>query len=358
MLEWSENKSYTCGVLENLNIFKEEPRTPQIKWGENRTLPYDIESAGNKTYRVSDYDEGATPLYKTIENKNWSKACSILKDKTINVEQADTWVSRREEEDETKIRWKMTVLHAAIVFSAPVNVIQSLLVVSPRLASCKNDQGMLPLHLAFRNCSSDQIIYELLVAYPMGSSVKDHKGRTAIQVGIAHNPDNYHLKVIGTHTAMMKAHNRSTNKATSKINRVKKLHDLEVEHLTLEHDNTINEYNAKLIECEKKNLTKDETISKLKSQLKEGCDALEALKDDLKKLYDDKSLMDVELKSLENDVVQISIEKKDLSRENSTLLLQVRELEAKIEGLEEELTDWRNSIFGGTLKSIFDCECK
>ena len=47
-----------------------------------------------------------------------------------------------------------------------------------RGAVCKDDQGMLPLHLGFHNGCEGDVVDLLLVAYPQIINVRDRKGRT------------------------------------------------------------------------------------------------------------------------------------------------------------------------------------
>ena len=47
-----------------------------------------------------------------------------------------------------------------------------------RRAVCKDDQGMLPLHLGFHNGCENAVVNLLLVAYPQIVNVHDCKGRT------------------------------------------------------------------------------------------------------------------------------------------------------------------------------------
>jgi uncharacterized coiled-coil DUF342 family protein len=53
----------------------------------------------------------------------------------------------------------------------------------PTAAHSKDDQGMLPLHLAFRNESSWDIVEELLTAFPQAVYISDRKARTPLQCG-------------------------------------------------------------------------------------------------------------------------------------------------------------------------------
>ena len=46
------------------------------------------------------------------------------------------------------------------------------------LQPLKVAQGMLPLHLAFRNGCDEDVVHLLLMAYPQSVDVQDRKGRT------------------------------------------------------------------------------------------------------------------------------------------------------------------------------------
>jgi chromosome segregation ATPase len=68
-------------------------------------------------------------------------------------------------------------LHAAVIFKAPEALIQTLLVLYPRAAKLKDDQGMLPIHLSLRNLSTVPIVQLLLMSFIGCLEVKDRKGR-------------------------------------------------------------------------------------------------------------------------------------------------------------------------------------
>jgi len=127
-----------------------------------------------------DYDVNATVLYKNIESRRWDKALEFLLkecEETI-LSACSTWVIRKEKNG--KLRWRLLPVHGAIMFGAPLEVVESLLEAFPYGARCKDDQGMLPLHLAFRNDAPDNIITELVQADPSTIQVKDRKGRLPI----------------------------------------------------------------------------------------------------------------------------------------------------------------------------------
>ena len=136
---------------------------------------------GDNTPKLEcDYDVNPTVLYQAVEAKQWDYAAGLFKGGDI-AKQAATWVCRKEANG--KLRWRLLPLHAAIIFGAPLNLVELLLSEFSVAAQCKDDQGMLPLHLAFRHESSWEIIEELLTANPQGIYVKDRKSRTPIQCG-------------------------------------------------------------------------------------------------------------------------------------------------------------------------------
>jgi hypothetical protein len=85
-----------------------------------------------------DYDEGATELYRCIENKHWDGALSRLEMAPL---EAKTWVFRREPST-NKVRWRLLPLHAVCIFRAPLALIEALIEVYSDGPRMKDDQGM------------------------------------------------------------------------------------------------------------------------------------------------------------------------------------------------------------------------
>jgi len=125
-----------------------------------------------------DYDTNPSALYSLIQNKKWEKAIARARESTVD---CATWVFRKE--GDGKLRWRLLPIHAAIIFKAPEDVVEELLLVYPTASQCKDDQEMLPLHLALRNGSSEVIINLLLMSFPASVEVKDRKGR--VPLGLA-----------------------------------------------------------------------------------------------------------------------------------------------------------------------------
>ena len=116
-----------------------------------------------------DYDINPTGLYQALERKEWKSAMDFMvegtwrqgpfmilfpgKDPIPPEKQASMWVTRFEKDG--SVRWSQIPLHAAITFGAPMALVQKLIHLYPLSVRCTDDQGMLPLHLAFK-FSSDR----------------------------------------------------------------------------------------------------------------------------------------------------------------------------------------------------------
>jgi hypothetical protein len=128
---------------------------------------------------VCDYDSSATLLYEYLESSKWEEARSRCRSHPLEVR---TWIVRRDKSN--KIRWKLLPLHAAIIFQSPNAIVSTLLELYPHAASCPDDQGMLPLHLAFRHKQEDENLLELLlVQYPKAVLLKDKRQRVPLEHG-------------------------------------------------------------------------------------------------------------------------------------------------------------------------------
>jgi len=121
-----------------------------------------------------DFDEDPVLLYMALQDKKWSEAMAIL-EKTP--EEARTWVFRKGPQG-AGVRWRLLPIHGAIIFQAPPEVIESLLLIFPEGSSCKDDEGSLPIHLAYKRGSSEAIVTLLLDAFPASIDAEDRKGRT------------------------------------------------------------------------------------------------------------------------------------------------------------------------------------
>lgn len=127
---------------------------------------------------VCDYDSNVTILYELLESSSWEKARGRCRSHPAEVR---TWIVRK---DNHKVRWKLLPLHASIIFQSPNFLVSALLDKFPAAISRTDDQGMLPLHLAFRHRQEDEDLLELLLAkYPGAAMIRDHRDRLPLEHG-------------------------------------------------------------------------------------------------------------------------------------------------------------------------------
>jgi hypothetical protein len=142
----------------------------------------DIESRVEDS--ICDYDTSVTRLYQLIEASDWDGAAERCR---THPDEVRTWVIRRHK-DPKKIRWKLLPLHTAIIFQSPECVVFALLQEYPEAIQATDDQGMTPLHLAFRHYQHDEALLKLLLeAYPHGIINKDYRGRTPLDLAMKRN---------------------------------------------------------------------------------------------------------------------------------------------------------------------------
>ena len=182
-------------------------------------------------FHECDYDRGGGPhaLYVAMGNRNWEEAEAILRFEEAEAEavaddaggyaswfngwgwpltksilelgrQEDpavvplsrVWIKRLNKDG--TIKWRVTPLHAATIFDAPIPLLRLLLKVnndgndnendtvygsSP--ASLVDDKGNLPLHLAFMHGLRMEKIGLLYEAYPKGAECKNREGKIPIE---------------------------------------------------------------------------------------------------------------------------------------------------------------------------------
>lgn len=129
---------------------------------------------------ICDYDTSVSPLYELLESSQWDKARIRCR---TNPKEVRTWIVRRDQKT-GKVRWKLLPLHAAVIFQAPTDVVTSMLEGYPIAAAKRDDQGMLPLHLAFRHKQREETLLELLLEqFPQGVTIKDRRNRLPLEHG-------------------------------------------------------------------------------------------------------------------------------------------------------------------------------
>ena len=143
--------------------------------GERETQADEVEEEEEEIER--DFDEGATALYHSLQNKDWENVIALLEEAP---EETMVWITRKDPADPKKLRWRILPIHAAIVFAAPDSVVEAILKTYPAGPKKQDDQGMTPLHLAFRLSAAESVVSLIYEAYPEAKDVLDKKGRTPL----------------------------------------------------------------------------------------------------------------------------------------------------------------------------------
>lgn len=128
---------------------------------------------------VCDYDSSPTQLYELLESSSWERARTRCRS---HPEEVRTWIVRKDKSH--AVRWRLLPLHAAIIFQAPNFLVSALLEQYPHATARQDDQGMLPLHLAFRHKHEDEDLLELLLGQnPKAVVMKDRRDRIPLEHG-------------------------------------------------------------------------------------------------------------------------------------------------------------------------------
>lgn len=236
--------------------------------------------------RECDYDRDPSPLYKAVEVKDWDQVIELCENNPLL---ASTWVLRKEKDGQ--LRWRLLPLHAAIIFQAPYSVIETMLTSFPQSAMCKDDQGMLPLHLAFRNFPIQfDIVEELLTAHPAAVYVQDRKGRTPLQGGLVATggkDKNAALSVLELYTQIaaagekqrwLTAHDREAQQRmeaaqqqfTSEKAAMQEIHKKAIQHANEQHVQEVAKLKEQIKELEATNKTLKEQKIELGQQKTTG----------------------------------------------------------------------------------------
>ncbi|KAL3925962.1 MAG: hypothetical protein SGILL_000063 [Bacillariaceae sp.] len=295
-----------------------------------------------------DFDKNPTVLYALVQKKIWAEAMDRAKS---NPEEASVWVSRREKDG--KLRWRLLPLHAAIVFKASPDVIESLLTAYPQAAETKDDQGMLPLHLAFRNGASEAVVHQLLMSYPYSVDVPDRKGRVPLTlaqaaaephrdifVGALEKGPSYYAAA-AIENARVKAIKEQEEIFEAKLEQVRTVHQCEVDEVKNVEGTLRSVVEERVVELEADLAKTMETsqvlvdhVNSLEAQLASRSDTERFLATKIANL--DEKLKVTESTKAETEAC-LSTEKSNLSTERDTLAAKVNELQAKLEDTEGKL---------------------
>jgi chromosome segregation ATPase len=295
-----------------------------------------------------DFDKNPTILYALVQKKIWNEAVDRAKTRP---DEASIWVSRREKDG--KLRWRLLPLHAAIVFKASEDVIESLLHAYPKGAEIKDDQGMLPLHLAFRNGASEAVVNLLLTAFPQSVDVPDRKGRVPLTLAHAaaephrgifikaleKGPAYYAVAAIAAARANIVAEQEEVYE--KKLSQVRTVHEYEVSEVRLEEEKKRQELADRVIELENDLSKTMETsqvlvdhVNSLEAQLASRSDTERFLATKIANL--DERLRQTTSAKADNEAT-MSTEKAQLIEERDSLAAKVNELQKNYDETSNEL---------------------
>lgn len=279
-----------------------------------------------------DYDTDPTDIFLNLQRKEWDETSQRSADFP---DEARTWVSRKEKHG--KLRWRLLPIHAAIIFKAPDNVIESLLAAYPKGAQSKDDQGMLPLHLAFRHGSSEGTVNLLLAAFPQSVGVQDRKGRIPLVLAQAsasanreafvraleRGPTYYANAAAATERAAVTAEQRAI--FDSKLIEVEKKHQQDINQLKEERNNL-----TETVEILQNELSKQKASTQILIDHVNSLEALLSSKGDTERFLAVKAAtLDTNLKEMveqkEKAQKKLEDEMTQLREENVSLKKQVEE---------------------------------
>ncbi len=287
-----------------------------------------------------DFDKNPTVLFALLQKKEWKAAIERSRN---HHEEGRVWVSRKEKDG--RLRWRLLPIHAAIVFKAPEDVIEALLVAYSKGAQAKDDQGMLPLHLAFRNGSSEDIVRLLLIAFPQSIDVKDRKGRTPLvlaQASTSPNKDAF-MRALERGPAYYVAAAAENDRAAliaeqhaifdAKLVQVKQSHEHEIAALQIEAENNQRELIAKIEEMEKELNRTQETSQVLVDHVNSLEAQLNSRSDTERFLATKIATLDTSLKTTEKERVELE---QALKLENFSLIAERDGYKTKLEEIEKQ----------------------
>jgi hypothetical protein len=216
-------------------------------------------AAAQQEESICDYDKNVTELYQLLEANNWDRA--RIRARSVPRE-VRTWIVRRDGET-GKVRWKLLPLHAAVIFQAPLPIIKAMLDVYPKASSQCDDQGMLPLHLAFRHKQQDETLLEILLEqYPRAVSIKDRRDRLPIEHGadLQFSSKLMHLYAQAYSACIASESNSVTSSKAESIKRtyqtqieaMRVMYEERIATITTKHKQTVQELKNEMREKEQK----------------------------------------------------------------------------------------------------------
>ena len=211
---------------------------------------YDSKEKPNQTQtdmKVILYNDGATALFKCIEEGTWARATEIL---LTHPEQASIWILSTGTMNTTFnwSKWKRLPLHEAARRQPPTDFMTLLIATYPDAVKAVTQFGELPLHLAVECGASPSVVNLLAVSHWRGCHETDQSGRTPLDVlqenDLLLDPIE-HKAVVDALSASALAHEQIVHEHTEEIQQLRDEHDNGLAAIRQQHDEDLLEEQEK-----------------------------------------------------------------------------------------------------------------
>jgi hypothetical protein len=189
------------------------------------------------------YNEGATELFKCIEEGMWDRATKLLQS---NPEQASIWIISTGTVNTTFnwSKWTRLPLHEAARRQPPTHFMTQLIATYPGAVKAVTQFGELPLHLAVECGASPGVVNLLAVSHWRGCHETDQSGRTPLDVlqenDLLLDPIE-HKAVVAALQASAIAHQQILLEHANEIASIREEHAVGLEAVQEQHDEDLQE---------------------------------------------------------------------------------------------------------------------
>ena len=193
------------------------------------------------------YNDGATELFKCIEEGVWDRGTEILQ---THPEQASIWILSTGTMNTTFnwSKWKRLPLHEAARRQPPTDFMTLLIATYPDAVKAVTQFGELPLHLAVECGASPSVVNLLTVSHWRGCHETDQSGRTPLDVlqenDLLLDPIE-HKAVVDALSASAVAHEQIVSEHTEEIQQLRDEHDIGLAAVRQQHDDDLSEEQEK-----------------------------------------------------------------------------------------------------------------
>lgn len=208
--------------------------------------PYDSDETRPKhptDLNVVLYNDGATELFKCIEEGMWERGTELLQ---THPEQASIWILSTGTVNTTFnwSKWKRLPLHEAARRQPPTDFMTLLIATYPDAVKAVTQFGELPLHLAVECGASPGVVNLLAVSHWRGCHETDQSGRTPFEVlqenDLLLDPIE-HKAVVDALSASAAAYEEIVNEHTEEIQKLREEHEVGLTAVRRQHDDDLAE---------------------------------------------------------------------------------------------------------------------